>query len=92
VESVAELGGDHPVVPPLADGRADERFGQMVAVALGGVHQVDTQLSGSPQQSVDLLVGEVLSPLAAELPGPDPDNRHREAGAAEPAVLHRRPL
>jgi len=75
VELVAELGGDHPVVSLLADRLADERFGQVVAVALGGVHQVDTQVSCPPQQPVELLLGEALSPFAAELPGPDPDDR-----------------
>jgi hypothetical protein len=36
VEPVAELAGDHPVVSSPVDRGADERFGQMVPITLGG--------------------------------------------------------
>jgi hypothetical protein len=56
VELVAELGGHQPVLPVVADGGADERLGQVVAVAFGGVDQVDAEASGSAQQ-LDLMSG-----------------------------------
>ena len=71
---MAELGGDHPVVPPLADGGADERLGQVIAVALSGVDQVHPQLVGAAQELVHLRLGEASSPFAAPLPGPNPDH------------------
>jgi hypothetical protein len=54
---VADLGGDHPVVALLVDRAADERFSQMVAVALGGVDQVHAELPRASEQPVHLRFG-----------------------------------
>jgi hypothetical protein len=56
-EPVADLGGDHPVVALLVDRAADERFSQMVAVALGGVDQVHAELPRASEQPVHLRFG-----------------------------------
>ena len=82
VELVAELGGDHPVVALLVDGAPDERLGQVVAIALGGVHQVDPKLATPPEQLVDFLLGEAPAPLAAELPGANTDDRDPQSRLA----------
>jgi hypothetical protein len=92
VKSVAELGGDHAVVPLLVDRLADEGLGQVVAVALGGVHQVHAEFSSPSYQPVHLVLGEPPSPLAAELPGSDTDHRDPQPRLAQPAVLHGRHL
>jgi hypothetical protein len=82
VELVAELGGDHPLVALLVDGAADERLGQVVAVAFGGVEQVGAKLPSPPQQLVDLLLGEAPPPLAAKLPGANADDRDPQSRPA----------
>ena len=58
----------------------------MIAVALGGIDQVHAQLTRPAHQPVDLVLREVLSPLAAELPSAQPD--HRQTGS--PVLPNRR--
>jgi hypothetical protein len=67
-------------------------LGEVVAVALGGVDQVDAKSPSLSQQLVDLVLGEALAPLAAKLPDPNPDDRHRQSRLAQPAVPHARPF
>jgi hypothetical protein len=88
VELVAELRRDHPLVPAAGDRAADQRLGQVVAVALGRVDEVDPEVGRPGEHGGDLVLGEVLAPLAAELPGADADDRHAEVGRSEPAVFH----
>jgi hypothetical protein len=89
-EVMAELGGDHPLVPVAAPGErvADEGLGGVVAVTLGGVDEVDAEVGGAVDDPVRLALREVLRPLPAELPRPQPDDRDAQVGAAEPAVFH----
>jgi hypothetical protein len=74
---VAELGGDHPVVPPLADGGADELLGQVVAVALGAVNQVDAKLSSRPSSWSTSCWVKVCphSPPSCQVPAPRTETR-----------------
>ena len=61
----------------MADGFADEGFGDVVAVALGGV-----------EDGIHVGLDVVHAPLAADLSGADADDRDSEAGASEGAVFH----
>ncbi len=85
---VPELGGDDPPAAVPFNGLADERFGEMVAVAFGSVDQVEPQLAAPSEHAIDLVLGEVLAPFAAKLPGADADDGDFEVGFAEPAVFH----
>ena len=69
-----------------------EPLGEVVAVALGSVDKVDTQGPGSGQQVVDLVGGEALAPLTAELPSPHADDRDPQSRGPEPAILRYLPF
>ena len=71
---VAELGGDVPLVAAALDGLADEPFGDVVAVALGGVEEVDAEFAAALQDGAHLVDLVVAPPLAPELPGADSDD------------------
>lgn len=62
----------------------------MVAVALGGIDQIDTQLSTLGKNIVDLRLAETFAPVIAELPGTDADSGYLQVGFAESAVFHAR--
>jgi hypothetical protein len=74
-----------PGLPPHRAGGADERFGQVVPITLGGVEEVHAKgpCSCSCQQLIHLVLGKAPSPLAAERPGPDPN--HRPSSQSGPA-------
>lgn len=56
------------------DRGADQRLGEVVAVALGGIDEVDAQLAGPPHDPVDLDLRELLAPLPTELPSAQPQS------------------
>ena len=72
----------------MLHGCADERLGSVVAVTLGGVDQIDAELAGAIEHRIDVGLGEVFSPFAAELPGANSDDGDDEVGFSESAVLH----
>src|SRR5215510_7010290 len=86
---VPELGRDHPLAALAADRAADERFREPVAVALGGVDEVDALVLRVRKEPLDVLEVEGPSPFAAELPRPEPHHRNDEIGRAQGAVFHR---
>ena len=75
VEVMAELGGDDPprAVPP-AEVIADQPLRQVVPVTFGGVNEVDPQLRRLVQDRVHVGLRKAAAPLAAKLPGADPDD------------------
>jgi len=89
-EAVAELGGNDPSVAIAAgfDGPADELFGGVVAVALGGVDEIDPAVGGGGEELIDFRLLEVFPPLAAELPRAHADDRDAKIGSTEAAVFH----
>jgi hypothetical protein len=91
--AVAELGRHYPAVAVVArEVVADQPLGQMVrAVALGRVDEVDARFGGPVEDGVDLGLGEGLSPLPAELPAAEADDRNLESGAAQYPIFHRGP-
>ena len=89
VEFVAELGGDHPMVTVTLDRFADQTFGQVITVTLGGVDEVDSQFLGAFQYAVDLLLREGLAPFSAKLPGTNAHGGHLQLCSAQAAILHR---
>ncbi len=84
IEAVAELGGDDPVLPVVADGTPDHLFREVIAVAFRRVDQVDAQIVRAAQNAVRFGLGEVFTPLAAELPCTDAD--HRDAQSRLPKL------
>ena len=89
VEGVAELGGDDPAVPVVPrQVVADQALGQVIAVALGSIDEVDAGLGRLVEDGVDLGLPESLAPLPAQLPGADPDHGNFEARPAQGAVFH----
>lgn len=46
----------------------------MVAVALSGIDEVDTQFGAFGKNIVDFGLAEMLAPVVAELPGADADS------------------
>jgi hypothetical protein len=56
----------------LVDRAADERFSQVVVVALGGVDQVHAELPRASEQLVQLRLGEAPShsPPSCQVPSP----------------------
>ena len=78
------LGGQHPAVALLLDGRADDLFGAAVGVDVGGVDEVDAALGRMVDDAPRLrLVGG-----AAEHHGAEAELRHLDAARAEEAVSH----
>jgi len=69
VEVMPKLGGHDPLVPLSGHGLPQEFFGQMIAVALRGVKQIDAALGALIQDGLDLIRLVGLPPLAAQLPG-----------------------
>ncbi len=82
VKLMAKLGGKHPLLALPAQVLADQRFGVVIAVAFGGIDQIDAQLFGALQDRISHLLGELHPPLAAVLPRSDANHRHFDAGAA----------
>ena len=88
-EVMAELGGDDPARAVVAaEVIADQALGEVVAVAFGGVDEVDAQFGGLVEDGVHLGLGEVAAPFAAELPGADADDGHSQARAAKKSIAH----
>jgi hypothetical protein len=85
---MTELGGDEPLRATALDGLADQPFGDVVAVTLRRVEQVDAQFPGPVQDVAHLGHVVVAAPLASELPGADPDDGDGPSGRAQAAVLH----
>ena len=88
VELVAELGGDDPAIALAPYRPTDQRLGEVIAVALRCVDQIDAKIRGAAKQPVNLGLGEGLAPLAAELPGAQADHRHFQPRASQPPILH----
>jgi len=83
---VPELGGQDPVRPRALDGRTDERFGKVIAIALGRVDQIQSQFLAAGEHRFTSACWEFFSPFATELPGADADDRNAKIGFAESAV------
>jgi hypothetical protein len=77
MEVVAELGRDHPVVSVPLDRLADERLGLVVAVALGGVNQVDAEVSCAPSSwsTSGWVKRHPHSPPSCQVPIPTTETR-----------------
>jgi hypothetical protein len=88
VELVAELGGDDPLVAVAGDGVADEGFARVIAVTLGGIDEVQAGVARGVEDGVDLRLGELFAPFAAELPRANADHGDVQVGLAEAAVFH----
>jgi hypothetical protein len=73
VKAMAELRRHDPLLAIAGDRAPDQRFGEMVAVALGRIDQVHAQLAGAADQRVDLALRERLAPFPAQLPRAQPD-------------------
>src|SRR6185369_6347560 len=86
---VPELRRDHPVAALPPERAADERFRETVAVALGRVDEVDALFLRVREEAQGVVEGEGFSPLAAELPRAEFDDRDDELGLSEGAVFHR---
>src|ERR1022692_3226096 len=89
VEVMAELGGNEPERAVVAaEVIADQAFGEVIAVAFGGVDQIDPKLARFVEDGVRLGLGEGAAPLSAILPGAKTDDRHPQARAAEISITH----
>ena len=89
IEAVTELGGDDPAVALVPrEIVADQALGQVVAVTLGRVDEVDAGFGGPVEDGVDLGLFEGLPPFASELPSADADDGDFQAGPAQCAVFH----
>ena len=89
VEVMAELGGDEPARAVVAaEIIADQAFGKVVAIAFGGVNEVDAELRRLVEDGVRLGLGKGAAPFAAKLPGAEADDRNPQAGAAENSIAH----
>lgn len=76
VKLVTELAGHDPLVALAFDRLSNKRFRRVVAIALGGVDQVDAKVAAAFEHRVDFRLLKRLVPFAAELPGSDSDNGH----------------
>src|ERR1039458_1073191 len=87
IEVMAELGGHEPERAVVAaEVIADQALGKVVAVALGGVDQVDAEIARLIENGVRLGLGKGAAPLSAILPGAEADDRDPQAGAAEISI------
>ena len=66
---------------------ADQLLAAPVAVDVGGVEQRDAGVDGRGEDVQGVLLVDV-TPVRAELPGAEPDDRDGPAGAAEGAGVH----
>jgi hypothetical protein len=91
VEVMAELGRYDPAraVAPR-EVIADQTLGEVVAITLGGVNEVDATVRRSVEDGVGLGLREIAAPLAAELPRAQSDDGHAKAGLAESSITHGR--
>src|SRR5580692_2103892 len=89
IEVVAEFGGDDPAgtVAPCQI-IADELFGCVIAVAFGGVNQIDAEGGGGIENGVRFALRVGAPPFAAELPCADADDGHFKVRYAESSVAH----
>lgn len=58
----------------------------MIAVAFGGVDQVDAEAAGAVEDLIDRVLRH-HAPFAAELPGAEADDGNDQVSVAESAVL-----
>ena len=93
VEVVAELGRDEPVRTVVAaEVIADQPLGEVIAVAFGGVDEVDADFGRLVEDGVRLGLGKGAAPLTTILPGAKADDRHPQARAAKNSITHRETL
>jgi hypothetical protein len=83
---VVELGGQHDVVTVALQGQAEPALGHAVVVDVGGVEDVHAGVEGVAHHSLRLLVRGVAP--RAEHHRAEAERAHRDARAAEGAVLH----
>src|ERR1035441_1592114 len=89
VEVMAELGGHKPKPAIVAaEVIADQAFGKVVAVAFGGVDQVNAEFTRLVQDGIRLHLRKGAAPLAAILPGAEADDRYPQSSAAEISIAH----
>src|SRR5208283_3459150 len=88
-EMVAEFCGDDPAGTVVAgEVIADEFFGGVIAVAFGGVDEVDAGVGGGVEDGVGLILGKDAAPFTAQLPGAHPDDGQTQSSFAKNAVAH----
>ena len=87
VADIAELGGQHDLVAATADRSADELLVVTVAVDVGGVKQVDSEVQCAMDGRDPLRVGGVAV-HARHRHAAETDRRHRGTDAAELPNLH----
>jgi hypothetical protein len=82
----AELGGEHRLVAPSPQRRADQllRGAVRAAVDVGRVEQVDPEV----ECGMDHRAGTVRVHPAPEVVAAEPDHRDHQPGTAQPAVAH----
>jgi hypothetical protein len=86
-----DLGGDQDLVTgPLAHHPAHDAFA--LAVAAGGVDEVDAQVDGPVQGPYGLVLARPHPPRRADAPGAVADLRHGQPTASQLAIAHSRPL
>src|ERR1035441_7217758 len=89
VKVMAELGGHKPKRAVVtAEIIADQAFGKVVAVAFGGVDQVNAEFARLIENGIRLDLGKGAAPLAAILPGAEADDRYLRARAAKISIAH----
>jgi len=83
LEAVAKLGRHNPARPVVAaEVIADQAFGEVIPVTLGGVEEVDAERARLIEDGVRVGLGESAAPLAAKLPGAQANDRHPQPRAA----------
>ena len=90
MEFVSEFRRDDPLGTIASDSVADQRFGGVIAVAFGRVDEIDVCLAGGIEHPIDFVLGEIFSPFAAQLPGPQADYGDAKIGFSKPAEFHDR--
>src|SRR2546423_1067458 len=85
---MAEFRGDDPFAALVLRRAADQPLGGVIAIAFGGVDEIDAEVAGAREDLIRLVLRELFPPLAAELPRADADDRHIQICVPKPAILH----
>lgn len=88
MKNMPELCSHDPLAPISFDCIPDKRFRGVVAVTFSGVDQINAEVAGLVENTIDCWLSEADTPLSAVLPGANANNRYAKIGFSEGAVVH----
>src|SRR5688572_12825622 len=88
VKRMPELRRDDPLRATFLDRTTDQRFREMIPIALRGIDEINPQFPRADEHAIDFVGRKRLAPLSTELPRADSDDGHGEIRFSESTVFH----